>query len=215
MTLRVWACLAGLVPMLGPLAAPSSAALRYTGLGATLQSSTNGAPQAIPATVLRPEGAGPFPAIVIAHDCSGLGAHSSGSPGRWASLLAGEGYVVIIGMMGGSHGGATTLATMVDAASPLVRQALREGRLDARRSMPSAGAEGAGSGPAGVAQNLSGRAYHAFDSAFPVRYIAERRNVNKEDGRGATTGGNAAAWQDSILQVKSFFGRYLRGAAKD
>jgi hypothetical protein len=123
MTLRVWACLAGLVPMLGPLAAPSSAALRYTGLGATLQSSTNGAPQAIPATVLRPEGAGPFPAIVIAHDCSGLGAHSSGSPGRWASLLAGEGYVVIIGMMGGSHGGATTLATMVDAASPLVRQA--------------------------------------------------------------------------------------------
>ncbi|HXS41252.1 MAG TPA: dienelactone hydrolase family protein [Stellaceae bacterium] len=58
-------------------------------------------------------------------------------------------------------------------------------------------------------------AYHAFDSAFPVRYIAERRNVNKEDGRGATTGGNAAAWQDSILQVKSFFGRYLRGAAKD
>jgi dienelactone hydrolase len=58
-------------------------------------------------------------------------------------------------------------------------------------------------------------AYHAFDSAFPVRYIAERRNVNKEDGRGATTGGNAAAWQDRILQVKSFFGRYLRGAAKD
>ena len=74
MMLRVWACLAGFMAMLGALAAPSTAALRYTGFGATLASRTNGAPQAIPATVLRPEGEGPFPAIVTAHDCSGLGA---------------------------------------------------------------------------------------------------------------------------------------------
>ena len=48
-----------------------------------------------------------------------------------------------------------------------------------------------------------------------MRYIAERRNINKDSGKGATTGGDAAAWQDSIAQVKSFFGRHLRGAAKD
>ena len=109
MMLRVWACLAGFMAMLGALAAPSTAALRYTGFGATLASRTNGAPQAIPATVLRPEGEGPF----------------------------------------------------------------------------------------------------------PVRYIAERRNINKDNGRGATTGGDPAAWKDSIAQVEAFFGRYLRGAGKD
>lgn len=109
MMLRVWACLAGFMAMLGALAAPSSAALRYTGFSATLASRTNGALQAIPATVLRPEGEGPF----------------------------------------------------------------------------------------------------------PVRYIAERRNINKGSGRGATTGGDPAAWKDSIEQVKGFFARYLRDAAKD
>ena len=57
---------------------------------------TGGAPQDLPATLLRPDGDGPFPAIVILHDCSGLGAHSSHAPARWAPLLAGEGYVVLI-----------------------------------------------------------------------------------------------------------------------
>src|SRR5262249_51974708 len=107
---------------------------------------------------------GPFPAVVIAHDCSGLSATSSGAPDRWGSELVSRGYVVLIpdsfstrgfpngvctdsspkrrdvspaqrvrdmygtlahartlsfvdgrrvGLMGGSHGGATTLATML------------------------------------------------------------------------------------------------------
>ncbi|HYC64480.1 MAG TPA: dienelactone hydrolase family protein, partial [Reyranellaceae bacterium] len=114
----------------------------------------------IPVTVSRPQGAGPFPAVVVMHDCSGLGPRSSGAPGRWAQLLVERGYVVImpdsfstrgfprgvctdpsksrlnvapnrraqdafealgyaqrlpyvdarrVGIMGGSHGGATTL----------------------------------------------------------------------------------------------------------
>lgn len=118
----------------------------------------------IPATLIKPDGDGPFPAVVIAHDCSGLGPRSSGSPARWAAELVGQGYVVMIpdsftprgfaegvclvpspqqssvysnvraadaygalaalrampfvdgkriGMMGGSHGGSTTLAAMV------------------------------------------------------------------------------------------------------
>ena len=123
-----------------------------------------GAPS-LPATIHKPEGPGPFPAIVVLHDCSGLGVRSSGSPRRWADFLVTKGFVAIlpdsftprghreglctvppqqrhpgvtpvdrardayatlaflrtlpyvdgnrIGVMGGSHGGAATLATMV------------------------------------------------------------------------------------------------------
>ena len=50
----------------------------------------------IPATLITPEGEGPFPALVIMHDCSGLGPRSSGAPARWARELVGQGYVVLI-----------------------------------------------------------------------------------------------------------------------
>ena len=117
----------------------------------------------IPAALLRPEGSGPFPAVVIMHDCSGLGPRSSGAPARWARELVAQGFVVLmpdsfgtrgfpdgvcvtnsderakvnghvraldaygalallrarpdvigsrVGIMGGSHGGWTTLASM-------------------------------------------------------------------------------------------------------
>lgn len=126
-------------------------------------------PQAsIPMRVLKPDGEGPFPAVVVLHDCSGLGPQSSGAPGRWANVLLKQGYVVAmpdsfstrghangvctdaspsreevnaykrvpdayealdylrklpyvdgahVGVMGGSHGGTTTLATVADSAS--------------------------------------------------------------------------------------------------
>ena len=118
----------------------------------------------IPVKLLKPNGSGPFPAIVIMHDCSGLGPRSSGAPERWAKELSGLGYVILmpdsfstrgfaegvctdpspdrrevspvrraadayaalaylrtlafvdfprVGLMGGSHGGSTTLASMV------------------------------------------------------------------------------------------------------
>jgi dienelactone hydrolase len=118
----------------------------------------------IPVRIAKPEGPGPFPAVVIMHDCSGLGMTSSGAPARWANVLVDRGYAVIIpdsfatrgwpqgvctdasprrndvgplrrmrdayaalafarslpyvddrriGLMGGSHGGTTTLAAMV------------------------------------------------------------------------------------------------------
>jgi dienelactone hydrolase len=117
----------------------------------------------IPIRVSRPDGPGPFPAVVIMHDCSGLGAGSSGAPARWTKELVERGYVVIVpdsfttrgypggvcteasrsrgdvspsrrvadayaalararahadvdgsrvGIMGGSHGGSTVLATI-------------------------------------------------------------------------------------------------------
>ncbi len=129
----------------------------------------------IPITVTKPDGEGPFPAVVVLHDCSGLGPRSSGAPGRWGRELLERGYVVVIpdsfttrgfphgictdasptrrnvmaprraqdayaalahartlpfvdgtrvGVMGGSHGGASTLAAMqtpVSEADPLAR----------------------------------------------------------------------------------------------
>jgi dienelactone hydrolase len=65
--------------------------------GPTLATSTSaGAPEYIPIRIQKPDGAGPFPAVVIMHDCSGLGPRSSGAPGRWATELVGRGYVVMM-----------------------------------------------------------------------------------------------------------------------
>ena len=131
--------------------------------GTLATTAPNGASERIPVTVVRPDGPGPFPAVVILHDCSGLGPRSSGAPGRWSRTLVTRGYVVMIpdsfttrgfpdgvctdasrsrgqvaparrsidayaalaharalsfvdgrrvGVMGGSHGGSTTLAAM-------------------------------------------------------------------------------------------------------
>jgi dienelactone hydrolase len=56
----------------------------------------NGTSEQIPIELVRPDGGGPFPAVVIMHDCSGLGPRSSGAPGRWAKELVGRGYVVLM-----------------------------------------------------------------------------------------------------------------------
>jgi dienelactone hydrolase len=266
------------------------------------------------ATLIRPDGGGPFPAVVIMHDCSGLGPRSSGSPRRWADFLVGEGYVVLIpdsftarglpdglclarvtnrananfnvragdaygalaalrrlayvdgrriGLMGGSHGGATTLAALAAptrADDPLAA-AKADGFAAAAALYPSCGfrygawsivRENGALGPmrhhfgvyrpvvpililAGAlddwtpadqcraladAARQAGQpvdivvypdAHHAFDSAFPVRFGAERRNVNSPAGRGATTGGNAEAWADAKRQVAAFFATKLKG----
>jgi dienelactone hydrolase len=58
--------------------------------------SASGASEQIPATLLKPDGPGPFPAVIIMHDCSGLGPRSSGAPRRWARELLTQGYVVLI-----------------------------------------------------------------------------------------------------------------------
>lgn len=117
----------------------------------------------LPFTVSKPAGDGPFPAVVILHDCSGLGPRASGATWRWSSLLTARGYVTIwpdsfvtrghprgvcidgspprvsyrqragdayaalahlrslpyvdrnrVAVMGGSHGGSSTLAAIAD-----------------------------------------------------------------------------------------------------
>jgi dienelactone hydrolase len=116
-----------------------------------------------PFTLSKPAGTGPFPAVIILHDCSGLGPRSSGMAWRWSSELTQRGYVTIwpdsftprgrtkgvcadaspprvtheqragdayaalaylaslpfvdarrVAVMGGSHGGSSTLAAIVD-----------------------------------------------------------------------------------------------------
>ncbi|HEY1503038.1 MAG TPA: dienelactone hydrolase family protein [Stellaceae bacterium] len=154
--------------LLSAVTAPAArASVAYTHAAVTVTSTTDGVPQDLPTELYKPAGDGPFPAVVIMHDCSGLGPRSSGAPARWAQLLATEGYVVAlpdsftprgypqgvctappgnstpkvnplpraydafatlaylrrqpfvdgahIGVMGGSHGGATTL--VVDTMS--------------------------------------------------------------------------------------------------
>lgn len=49
----------------------------------------------IPFTLTKPAGNGPFAAVVILHDCSGLGPKSSAAPWRWATRLQQRGYVTI------------------------------------------------------------------------------------------------------------------------
>jgi dienelactone hydrolase len=226
----------------------------------------------IPLTVAKPDGAGPFPAIVMLHDCSGLGPRSSGAPGRWARLLVERGYVVLIpdsfstrgapdgvctsgsrrfqadpqhrvqdaldtlgyaqrlpyvdakriGVMGGSHGGTTTLLT-------LARHGFRAGvalyprcSMAAQAYRPTAPllvliGELDDWTPAADCRRLAGAAtlkvypgaHHSFDSDRPVRFVAARINPSSPSGRGATTGGNTPAWKDAIEEVTRFFDRNL------
>jgi dienelactone hydrolase len=53
---------------------------------------TPGAPLLVEATVVRPRGAGPFPAIVQLHGCAGIEAQSF----RWARWLADRGYLALV-----------------------------------------------------------------------------------------------------------------------
>jgi dienelactone hydrolase len=230
----------------------------------------------LPTTLLKPDGDGPFPAIVLMHDCSGLGPSSSGAPGRWAKQLLSQGYVVIlpdsfstrgfangictdaskrrfevrpfvrardaraaraflrelpyvdkerIGLMGGSHGGFTTLVTLSRPGSgfaaavalyprcqfsqqlkPDVPLLILIGELDdwtpAKECVPLAGGN--------VSVKVYPGVHHSFDGPRPKRYVAERINPSSPSGHGATTEGNADAWADSIRQVSDFFAKNLK-----
>ena len=268
--------------------------------------SAAGETPSFPFTLSRPPGNGPFPAVVILHDCSGLGPRSSGAPWRWSSELTQRGYVTLwpdsftprgrprgictdasaprvtpeeragdayaalaylqslpfvdarrVAVMGGSHGGSSTLATIV--ATPGNAARTKSGFAAAIALYPSCGrsfgdwsvarASEAGSPissydgtfkpsaplliligelddwtPAEPCRKLAEAAraagypieikvypgaHHSFDSLAPVRYVAERININSPTGRGATTGGNAEAWTDAIGRVERFLAEHV------
>jgi dienelactone hydrolase len=260
-----------------------------------------------PFTLSKPAGDGPFPAVVILHDCSGLGPRSSGMAWRWSSELTQRGYVTIwpdsftwrgrpkgvcagaappritheqragdayaalsylaslpfvnarrIAVMGGSHGGSSTLAAIVDerenakrtdagfAAAIALYPACGRGygAWEVQRVKGSEGPIKAYAGifkpvaplliligalddwtPAEPCRKLAEvaqaagypveikvypGAHHSFDSILPVRYVPARINANSPSGRGATTGGNPAAWADAIDQVARFLARHAK-----
>ncbi|MBS0240821.1 MAG: dienelactone hydrolase family protein [Proteobacteria bacterium] len=77
----------------------------------------------IPFTLMKPAGNGPFPAIVMLHDCSGLGPKSSGSPWRWSTRLMPKGYVIIWPDSFSSRGHPDGVCT--DPSPPVVRYVQR------------------------------------------------------------------------------------------
>jgi dienelactone hydrolase len=173
--------------------------------GASTVSTDTDAP--LPTITRRPDGAGPFPAVVVMHDCSGLGPRSSGAPARWATELVGRGYVVAmpdsftprgvpdgvctaapprgadvtperrardafatlahlrtlayvdgrrVGLMGGSHGGTTTLTAMRARAGEPSSDADRAGFAAAVALYPRCG------------NWLRGRPAEAYRSTAPL-----------------------------------------------
>jgi len=235
----------------------------------------------VPIAIQKPDGSGPFPAVVILHDCSGLGPSSSGAPGRWAKALVALGYVVAmpdsfatrgypqgvctvqsgargalgdvsprrrvddalealaklrtlpfvdakrVGVMGGSHGGTTTLAVLGSgfpgfSAGVALYPRCSTASQDYASSAPlliligelddwTPAKDCARLASERVRLKLYPGAHHSFDSNRPERYVAARINPSAASGRGATTGGNAEAWRDAVEQVTAFFALYLKG----
>lgn len=105
----------------------------------TLTVTPVGGVERLPATLLRPPGDGPFPAVVMMHDCSGLGPRSSGAPRRWANELLPEGYVVLIPdsfTPRGFPNGTCTGGREAQVANGYVRAADAYGALVALRALP-------------------------------------------------------------------------------
>jgi dienelactone hydrolase len=156
-----------------------------------------------------------------------------------------------VGLMGGSHGGSTTLASMMTPSSNREPPAADTSALFAAavalypRCVTRGGSlRGDASGvyrplaplliligekddwtPSEPCRTLTEAAqragypvtikiypgaHHSFDSSNPVRYVEARVNPSVPTGRGATTGGDPAAWADSIREVTAFFARYLK-----
>jgi dienelactone hydrolase len=111
--------------------AATESSLTVTPVGSSLE---------IPATLIRPDGEGPFPAIVVMHDCSGLGPRSSGAPRRWSQDLVQQGYVVLIPdsftPRGFSDGVCTIPGMQTTSASGYARAADAYGALAALRALP-------------------------------------------------------------------------------
>ncbi len=93
----------------------------------------------LPAVLIKPEGNGPFPAIVMMHGCSGPGPRSSGALWRWAKELVPQGYVVLIPDSFTPRGlpkGICTGGAEGRVASGDVRAADAYGALAALRGLP-------------------------------------------------------------------------------
>jgi dienelactone hydrolase len=75
-------------------AAVASAVAAPPALNVTIESAFDG--RHLPGQLFEPDGAGPFPAVVVMHDCSGVGGSTSGAAFRWARDLQSWGIVAIV-----------------------------------------------------------------------------------------------------------------------
>src|SRR6266849_5288762 len=163
----------------------------------------------IPVTLSKPDGPGPFPAVVIVHDCSGLGPRSSGAPDRWARELLGRGYVVLIPdsftTRGFADGVCTVTSTRGIDVSPERRAGDAYAALAHLRTLPYVDGS-----RVGLMGGSHGGSTTLASMIAPERDVEARNNPSSPTGRGATTGGDPAAWADSIREVAAFFGRHLK-----
>src|SRR5690349_10028989 len=111
--------------------AAAESSLTITSAGSSLE---------LPATLIKPDGDGPFPAVVIMHDCSGLGPRSSGAPRRWSNDLVQQGYVVVIPdsftPRGFPDGVCTIPGAQTTSVNGYARAADAYGALAALRALP-------------------------------------------------------------------------------
>lgn len=92
-------------------------------LSAASALTANASEPALPYTLSKPAGSGPFPAVVMLHDCSGLGPRSGGAPTRWWTRLTAKGYVTIAPDSFSTRGHADGVCT--DGSEPIVTYAQR------------------------------------------------------------------------------------------
>jgi dienelactone hydrolase len=131
--------------------------------------------------------------------------------------------------MGGSHGGTTTLNTMLlsgfaagvalyprcgtrgvyrPTAPVLILIGEKDDWTPAEPCRKLAADAQAAKQPVSI--KIYPGVHHSFDSPFRERYVAERINPGAPGGRGATTGGNPEAWADSKKEIAAFLAARLR-----
>src|SRR5437870_700055 len=82
-------------------------------------------PAALTGDLYRPAGAGPFPAVILLHGCSGVGPHTV----AWAQWLQAEGYAALVLDSFAGRG----LRRLCGDSSPLTGRARGRGRRTDRR----------------------------------------------------------------------------------
>src|SRR5258706_11261398 len=82
----------GMPPPVGGGCAVAPGLGACAGPAVSFPNATPASPLVIPAAEVRPEGPGPFPAVVLMHGCHGV----SGSTRQWAGWFREHGYVALI-----------------------------------------------------------------------------------------------------------------------
>ena len=139
------------------------------------------------ASIQKPAGAGPFPAIVLAHTCAGVNPHTR----VWSRLLAGWGYLVLAADSFNPRG-ETAVCTKPRTITPNMRVADVAGALDHLASRPD------------VVRGRIGLIGHSHGGSLAIRASQGRFDLAARGLRGAVAyypGCDAAFSTDVALPV--------------